>query len=388
MVAASSIVPTLLKKARRAAVVFLPDAFLASFRATFRRVEWIQRLFAGTHIDADILVIDPSSGLPTQRNREEYTEILWFLMEQHLNFHIVDTDILEVGRIESGTIQLSDIAAKMVLVPPMPVIEEPLQQWLTMYEDAGGVVVYASQASSFQTLRQAILSDMQPELSIIIDGEEAHNVLVVKRTAAERTLWFLLHTGKESVHATFRGGSDLREIPFQHDAPGDFRKNGEQYVRTLAPFESFVLEAVATVEPSEPFARLTVPVTGPAALNPVNTNMLRMDCWQMSLKNEQGEYDAPVAVQAVPLMNQLIEGKCRFSPSYQNISGMSRNCRCRNCTSAMSIHSIASIRNLYSLSWNPVQLLAHGQLSVNNGNPLQQKRLSSDKRSCARKPGG
>ena len=305
---------------------FFQMPFWPLFGRLSEHVEWIQNLFDGTHIDADILVLDPSSGLPTQQHREEYTDILWFLMEQHLNFHIVDTDMLEAGRISEAHLHLADISANMVIVPPMPVIEKPLQQWLTKYENADGTVLYASRSDSSENLRESILKRAKPDLSITVDGKEASNMLVVKRSSADKALWFLLHTGKQPIQANFTGSCELSELSFQCDPPTDFRKDGDHYARTVAPFESFVLEAVNSAESYTPTPTITIPCTGSAALRCLNPNLLRMDRWQMSL--EELPPPAPsigkrggATVHATPLMNQLIEGQFRFTPAYEEYFG-------------------------------------------------------------------
>ncbi len=355
---------------------FFQMPFWPLFGHLSERIEWLQRLFEGTHIAAKILVIDPSSGLPTTQDREAYSKLLWFLMEHHLDFHIVDTDILETGRIVDGVVHLADIGANMVIVPPMSIIEKPLHHWLVDYEEAGGTVINASQADSFENLREAVLKHAQPDLSITIDGhQEASDILAVTRSSVNRTLWFLLHTGKEPVQAQFRGNRELREVSFQHDSPNDFRKDGDHYVRTVAPFESFVLEAADTVTPHAPTPKITVPVTGPATLRCANPNLLRMDLWRMSLMEHNCPGERPEEssmVHATPLMNQLIEGQFRFVPAYEEYFGHVAELSLPELHVRYEYIFQCRYTGPVQLVMEPGSIVGNWRITCNNGTPYTQ----------------
>lgn len=137
------------------------------------RVERIGQLFEGTFIDAEILVVEPASAIPTKEDLDAYESLLWLLMESHLDFHIVDTDILRDGRIGEGHVQAADIVAKVVIVPPMRVMEKPLQDWLEEFETCGGKVVLCRRGLESDDLREELLSVVQPSLSVQVDGQEA-----------------------------------------------------------------------------------------------------------------------------------------------------------------------------------------------------------------------
>ncbi len=356
---------------------FFQMPFWPLFGQLSKHIEWIQELFADTYIDAGILVVDPSSGLPTPQDRETYSDLLWCLMKQHLDFHIVDTDILESGRIEGGSIFLKDIAANLVIVPPMPVIEKPLRQWLARYEDAGGKVIDASRTDSSNHWREAILSHVKPGLSITVDGREASGILAVKRASAEKILWFVLHTGQEPVQAAFSAESELREISFQDDPPRDFRKDGRHYARTIAPFESFILEATDTAAPYTPIPILTIPVTGPAIIHCLNANLLRMDTWQMSLQQERRlpsrhTDDTSVSVHATPLMNQLIEGQFPFTPDYQEYFGHVAELSLPELHVYYSYAFECSYNGPVQLVMEPGSIVGDWRIRINNSSPWTQ----------------
>ncbi len=105
------------------------------------RVERIAQAFAGTHIDARILVVDPNWGLPSSEQGAAYERLLAWLMANHIDFLMVDTDILEAASVKTGIVYMRDLSASVIVVPPMNVIEEPLAAWLQSFEKAGGTVV-------------------------------------------------------------------------------------------------------------------------------------------------------------------------------------------------------------------------------------------------------
>jgi hypothetical protein len=310
-----------LKKHDAPPTFFFQMPFWPLFGHLSERVDRIGQLFEGTFIEAEILVVDPASGIPTKTDLASYESLLWLLMENHLDFLIVDTDILEAGQIGQGWVQVADIKAKVVIVPPMRVIEEPLQAWLKKFESAAGKVITWSSLSMLDKLRQTLLSLIQPSLSVQVNGKEAGKVLVVKRIAEARCLWFVMNTSYETVLAQFKTEGELREAPLDANLPGFLRKEGGQYVRSLAPFESLIVEAGKAAESTPPLPQLKVKVTGPAELEPENDNLLRLYFWRMSLLSDEGESEQARVVPAVPLAEQLAYGRFQFSPIFKRYFG-------------------------------------------------------------------
>ena len=74
---------------------FFQAPYWPLFGKLAEHVDRIGRLFEGTHIDAQILVVEPSSGLPSRADLEAYVRLQALLMENHLDFHFADTDILQ-----------------------------------------------------------------------------------------------------------------------------------------------------------------------------------------------------------------------------------------------------------------------------------------------------
>lgn len=309
-----------LKKHDAPPTFFFQMPYWPLFGALARRVEKIAECFEGTRIDAQILLIDPASGIPTGDDQRAYEAIQWLLMGAHLDFHIVDTDILESGRVAGGEVHVGGNVAKVVVVPPMPVIEDPLREWLEGFEAAGGTVIYCEAGPALDELRGELLTIVQPSLHVRQRGEEAESVLVAKRVAADCALWFVLNAGGEPIEAELRAEAPLREIPLDDELPTSLEERDGRYFRTIQPFESVMVQAgEPAAAPQLP--RVTVPVHGPAKLGLRNRNLLRMYEWEMSLLDGDGRPGRSAMVPAVPLSNQLSKGGFRFAPAIREYFG-------------------------------------------------------------------
>ena len=286
-------------------------------------VEHIGQLFEGTYIDAQILVVEPASGIPAHEDLLVYESLLWLLAESHLDFHLVDTDILQDGRIGQGCVRVTDLTARVVIVPSMQVVEEPLQNWLAEFEAAGGHVVRCRRESEPADLREELLRLVQPSLSVKVDGQETGQILVVQRAAEGRRLWFVLNISGEALLAEFDAACDLREHPLQPGLPGSLRKAGARYVRQMAPFESCIFEATQAAEQVPEVPKIRVEVGGPAKIELGNANLLRLYRWRMSLLSEDGIPGQECVVPAIPLAEQLALGQFSFRPEFERYFGSS-----------------------------------------------------------------
>ncbi len=91
--------------------------------------------------------MDPGGGLRTHEDRanhpylQAYEDLLWALMREHLDYHIVDTDILAEAVVVRGQVRAAGVAARVVVVPAMPVVELSLATWLADFTEVGGIVV-------------------------------------------------------------------------------------------------------------------------------------------------------------------------------------------------------------------------------------------------------
>jgi hypothetical protein len=304
-----------LKKHDAPPTFFFQVPFWLLFGHLTARTDRIAQLFANTHIDADVLVVEPSSGLPTRVDSHVYETLLWTLMSQHIDFHIVDTDILEAGQIESASVRVRDVVARAVIVPPMQVLEAPLCAWLDEYEAAGGRVVRCDHSFSPEAVTRTILGVVQPSLHVRENGQEAEDVLSVHRASKDKHLWFLLNTSAKEITVELDAHGNLCEMPLDLAVPS-LRCVDGRYLRTIAPFESFVLQMAESVPADQVLPSISVLVGGEAEVHPDRDNLLRMYNWHMSLLGEQGEPGPSAVVPAVPLANQLEQGRFSFVPAY------------------------------------------------------------------------
>ncbi|MFA5043411.1 MAG: glycosyl hydrolase, partial [Kiritimatiellia bacterium] len=300
---------------------FFQSPYWRLFGRLSERVERIGRYFEGTHIDAQILVVDPASGLPDEADLDAYRRLLDLLMGAHLDFLVVDTDILESGRMTGGRVHIREIAAGLVLVPPMRVIEKPLDAWLAAFEKAGGTVIRCKPAFDDERLTRRILTTAQPSLRLRAKAGDAGQVQVVARTDGRRRLWFALNTGRARVDLELDAGCPLREIPLDDNPPALATDQAGRHTRALQPFESFLLTSAERAAPTASLSRLRIPVRGAMKVTAGNRNLLRMDDWEMALLDEQGLPMQTERVSAIPLINQLAQAKFRYAPASELFFG-------------------------------------------------------------------
>ncbi len=291
------------------------------FGSLSKRLDRIATHFDGTYMDADILVVDPSSGLPSRSDLRDYERLLSILMEEHLDFLVVDTDILESGHIKNGQVHIRDIAASVVVLPHMQVVEEPLKRWLETFEGSGGRIIRPKDSFEREDCVRLLLENAQPRLRVCSDQGDVGKLQIVTRMDGSRTIWFILNTGGQKLEVEFSTDSQLREVPLDDDLPEMLIKTDGAYTRTVHPFESLMIEAVETPSPKTPPPKLRIPVNPPSRVVARDKNLLRMYNWQMELLDENSEPFQAALVSATPLPNQLAQGKFRFAPKINTFFG-------------------------------------------------------------------
>lgn len=321
------------------------------FHRLSERLKSLGSVIAGTHIDAQVLVVDPHSGIPDKGDVGFYERMLRGLTQHHIDFHIVDTDILEMGSIRDGSITLKDIRATLVIVPAMRVIEDSLRDWLTAFRLSGGQVIECSEGVSVDEVLTLVSQTIKPSLSVQKDGKELADVFMVRRVSQERSLWLLLNAGDQAADVELRVGCDeltagvrtavgagdkdlrsvrLREVPLDPNVPCGLKERDGYYTRVMHPFELVVIEAVDRDQRStEAEGRgtalelpvLEIPVAGPAEIALHNPNLLRMYEWEMSLLDESGRPSQTAVVPAVPLSDQLEKGRFQYTPANRTFFG-------------------------------------------------------------------
>ena len=355
---------------------FFQMPFWPLFGELSRRVERIGGHFEDTHIDARTLVVEPTSGQPSDEDKAAYERLQQVLMEEHIDFLMVDTDILEDGEIGEGEVSIRDVTADLVIVPPMPQIEPELSDWLSEFEAAGGRVIRCEGEADKEDLRARIARTAEPSLPIEAESGDARKVQMVTRRGEERVLWFLLNTGGEPVRLRFDTRVPLREIPLDEDQPCLLEAAETGYRRELEAFEAVLLvsdgeRAVVTGPsggavgaagirgsefPDQPTAAGGAPAgsglapadaggqtagsvappiwsaEGPQVsikhyeavqvvemgdgceVRPLDENLLRLADWNLCLVDEDGEEGPPAEVNPMPVANQLAKTEISFSP--------------------------------------------------------------------------
>lgn len=284
-----------------------------------QRVETIDRSFAGTHIDASILLVEPAASLPTYDHLASYERLLNLLLSNQFEFLHVDTDILQGGQVANGAVTVRDVTARVVLAPALNYIEPALAEWLASFEKAGGVVLRCALDFDAQALLRDLHAQVQPGLTVRPLGQSATDKLwVVRRASGEKRAWLALNTGSDALEVELEAGEALHEVALQANLPPALEPvSGEKpvYRRRLMPFEGVLLEAgAAPAAPALPTIR--VRLGGETRVTPRSANLLRMGSWQLALLDAAGQVDQQAEVRAMPIANQLALSKLRFAPEF------------------------------------------------------------------------
>jgi len=327
---------------------FFQMPYWKMFKRLSDRVDRIGQLLEGTHIDAKVLVVDPHSGVPDKSGVNLYANILQGLAKNHIDFHIVDTDILEAGIIANGAVTVKDVSSRLVIVPGMRVVEERLRDWLNAFREAGGHVIECSDRVSADAVLTLVRQIVTPSLSIQKGGTELAEIYSVRRVSKDRSIWLLLNTSEKVLEAELWPAREvasrdveLREVSLDPAVPCGLEKHRKHYTRVIYPFELVVIEAVsldagtvalptdstdksrscdsaadegAAVDQCRDCPVIDVSVPPEVEIKLLNKNLLRMYEWEMSLLDEAGQALQSATVPAIPISDQLEKGGFRFTP--------------------------------------------------------------------------
>jgi hypothetical protein len=300
---------------------FFQSPFWPLFHILSERVERIGQAFDGSYINAHLAVVDPTAGLPTTGDRADLTHLWHTLMGAHLDFHIVDTDVLVDGRLEPGQVILRDVAIQVVLVPHMPFIEAPLADWLDRFAQAGGHVLYCPTGFQADELVSDLRAFIRPSLSLRTAGLENPALWSVWRCQEGQSLWFVLNVSGQPQPVDLEAAQGLREIPLRDGAAAQLEiLNGRQQ-RVIQPFEAVLLEAIPQPAEAQIPTALSISLAGAMQVHPLSANLARLYDWQLTLLDEHGSALQSAVVQAVPLANQLESGGFRFAPRFERAFG-------------------------------------------------------------------
>ena len=326
-------------------------------------IDTLYNHFEDTHIPAETLLIDHATVLPTREDIRTDNTIRNTLIQNQIDFHIVDTDILESGTIKNGHVHIKDIAAKLVICPPGKHMEEPLANWLKTFAQQGGHVLHIQRDDTSDTMRDRILNIVHPHLNIQATSGDLTKLQLVTRKNSDRPLYFLINTDSNPLALTFT--QPLQEIPLGNLPT---RLNNNQ--RTLAPFESTLLQAIPKIETTPSLPELTIPITGKTKVIPQNKNLLRLYNWDMSLLDEKNNIIQTETVPAIPITNQLAHGNFRFAPKINMSFGIMPNLTLPE----LRVRYTTTFENTYDgrieLVMEPDSLMGEWAIRVNDSDPL------------------
>ena len=285
------------------------------------RIGALADFFRGTWIDAQVLIIDPNSGIPTDHELGIYESAMRCLLSEHIEFLVVDTDVLADARIVGGRIQIRDLSVRLVVLPPMQSVEPELEQWLA-HSAKRGLAVIRLRADTF--VPSAFIEELEghavPRLRITGKNPAAKIWSVCRRSDTEKW-WFLLNTGVEPMSIQFHSSEALQEMPLQASDIPTLRtvsvSEGEhRYSRHIRPFESLLVRAAkgSTSSPQNLPAKLCLKIPQRLNVRLLEKNLLRMCRWRLSIADAVGKPMGKAEVSAAPLINQLDEGGFRFAP--------------------------------------------------------------------------
>jgi alpha-L-rhamnosidase len=290
-----------LKKHDAPPSMFFQMPYWKFFGQMVRRTERVLAEFAGTHIAAQVLVVDPTPGVPNSDQSKAFVRLQHLLLESHVDYLLVDVEILQAGWINGGRLRIKDLDICLVIVPPMVAMEPALAGWLSRFESAGGKVV------RFES-QQLVLPE--PSLEFIAESGDAKSVHLVTRKDKDRTLWFLQNAGNDAVELRFACEA-LGEIEL--DGVVLLEANDDVFRRRLEAHESMLLESVRTTHGPE--ARVTVEFPSSMQVTTLNANLLQLWNWKLTLDGQWA------SVQPAPIIHQLEKSGLRFAPRIDRAFG-------------------------------------------------------------------
>lgn len=296
------------------------------FKYLSSRVDSICDLFKDTYIDADVLVLDPNSGVPNRKQSAVYEQLLQLLAENQIGFHICDTDILMQGKINNCSLYIKELKIDLVIIPPMEVIEPDLQAWIDQYCGAGGNLIYYQVDQNHEEFLNQVQKYVICDLLLSVQGEKIKGLYTVKRKRVkdQRIVWFILNTNNYEILLDIDSSCPIKEVELTSNLPRRLVKQESGYQRRIKPYESFAIMECndsngSNIESDFPIIQILQPEQVKIKLN--NKNLLRMYYWDLSLLDDKGQAYQTQQVPAVPLSNQLDMGNFMFRPTIKTYFG-------------------------------------------------------------------
>lgn len=297
------------------------------FSKLTERINNISHYLENTYLDTEVLVIEPSAGIPEKEDLNIYENIQKVLMENHIGFHIVDSDIIQNGKIKKGYLEIKDLKIKLIVVPPMQVIEKDLDNILNNFQQEGGRVIFCDREIKDKDFIMNVKEVVSPGLSISKDGQEIKDIHIAKRVVEDTVRWFVLNTDNRKFRAQIEMELEekktLKEIEIEDEISWLKYRGDNIYERQIFPFESFILETVNL--PSDEidynnYPMIRAKINSESKIFIKNKNLLRINEWEISIADDNN-YDEAVNVKAQPLSSQLKNSDLKFKPVIKEYFG-------------------------------------------------------------------
>ncbi|HSV27664.1 MAG TPA: glycosyl hydrolase [Sedimentisphaerales bacterium] len=286
-----------------------------------RRFARVSQELGDMHIDTQMLIIEPSAGLPTREDSAAYESLLHRLMAENIDFMMADVDILKEGRVGNGVVRIKDIEARLIVVPPVRVLAEPLKKWLAAFAQKGGKVIYCRMPLNEDEAISRILKVVGPSLRITASHGDARRIHAATWAGGGRKLWFIRNTAATEMEVEFNSGCPLKEVVLDDGLPAMLSRIDGRHFRRLRPFESLVLEETKEHKDIAAPEAMRMKVGGSAKVHPLSKNLVRMYDWQMTLMGADGKPQQTAAVPAMTLAKQLDKGRFAFVPDMRHFFG-------------------------------------------------------------------
>jgi hypothetical protein len=342
------------------------------FQRLTQRLERIYARFEGTHIDARVLVVDPGSGLPTETDLATYERLMAALMAAQVDFLVVDTDILERGEAADGRLCIRDLEARVVILPPLRLVEEPLALQLQRLEAAGVEVVRLTAPAEVDDAVAEVKERVGSSVELRAVAGSLERLYLVTRTDGRRRTWFLLNTGADALEIAVRSPDQLQELPLDAALPPRLTRSETGYERALEPFESVLLSAGSAPEVAPRPPTVHIPVNNPVRVTPYHPNLLRLGRWRMALLDEEGRPYAEETVTAVPLANQLAQGRFRWAPAVDTSFGSMPALRLPMLDVRYQAVFDCAFDGAVALVMEPGSIVGAGQIQINESSPFTE----------------
>ncbi len=270
---------------------------------TRRMSEWIDRVqdaFADTVISADVVVFEPSEGLPTEAGLTAYGDLMWGLMEARRDFYVADSPMLE----------LAPYPVELLVIPPLRYRPPALDRWIDAHpqtriveldaeDPAGGVRAVCDLIDSSVPLR-------------VTDGPTSNLWVVTRRNETRgSSIWFAVNIGSVPLEVASKG--PLLELEREFDTSR--RPIGPAEAVSLAPFEAVLIRPESehkrrSTERSPRFSLQEVHLSLDREWDfaPLDPNIVRLGEFELTIRTLDGSFESRTArVSSGPLENQLAE---------------------------------------------------------------------------------